>query len=151
MWAIEGSSWRDFFSSLLFLLQRDAKGQYLFDVLCHHLNLLEKDYFGIRYVDPDKQRVSVSLIIKTTAFQWNVWPSLISFPLPSAHLPSFLSFISTRSNIPLFSFVAFHLNYLEWFWVICPPLKSSSPKFCGSNPLSRRTPCYVVRGNRAIC
>ncbi|CAG13115.1 unnamed protein product, partial [Tetraodon nigroviridis] len=37
-------------------LQRDAKGQYLFDLICHHLNLLEKDYFGIRYVDPDKQR-----------------------------------------------------------------------------------------------
>ncbi|XP_035484755.1 FERM domain-containing protein 5-like [Scophthalmus maximus] len=37
-------------------IQRDAKGQYLFDLLCHHLNLLEKDYFGIRYVDPDKQR-----------------------------------------------------------------------------------------------
>ncbi|KAF0043397.1 hypothetical protein F2P81_004734 [Scophthalmus maximus] len=36
--------------------RRDAKGQYLFDLLCHHLNLLEKDYFGIRYVDPDKQR-----------------------------------------------------------------------------------------------
>ena len=40
------------------ILQRDAKGQYLFDLICHHLNLLEKDYFGIRYVDPDKQRVS---------------------------------------------------------------------------------------------
>lgn len=39
-------------------MQRDAKGQYLFDLLCHHLNLLEKDYFGIRFVDPDKQRVS---------------------------------------------------------------------------------------------
>ncbi|XP_074925866.1 FERM domain-containing protein 5 isoform X3 [Chelonoidis abingdonii] len=37
-------------------VQRDAKGQYLFDLLCHHLNLLEKDYFGIRFVDPDKQR-----------------------------------------------------------------------------------------------
>lgn len=40
-----------------YVLQRDAKGQYLFDLICHHLNLLEKDYFGIRYVDPDKQRV----------------------------------------------------------------------------------------------
>uniref|UniRef100_A0A671WH95 FERM domain containing 5 n=1 Tax=Sparus aurata TaxID=8175 RepID=A0A671WH95_SPAAU len=38
-------------------IQRDAKGQYLFDLICHHLNLLEKDYFGIRYVDPDKQRM----------------------------------------------------------------------------------------------
>uniref|UniRef100_A0A8C1TN17 FERM domain-containing protein 5 n=1 Tax=Cyprinus carpio TaxID=7962 RepID=A0A8C1TN17_CYPCA len=37
-------------------VSRDAKGQYLFDLICHHLNLLEKDYFGIRYVDPDKQR-----------------------------------------------------------------------------------------------
>ncbi|XP_074822776.1 FERM domain-containing protein 5 isoform X3 [Natator depressus] len=37
-------------------MTRDAKGQYLFDLLCHHLNLLEKDYFGIRFVDPDKQR-----------------------------------------------------------------------------------------------
>lgn len=43
--------------SLSFAPQRDAKGQYLFDLICHHLNLLEKDYFGIRYVDPDKQRV----------------------------------------------------------------------------------------------
>lgn len=47
------------FGSSSLLLQRDAKGQYLFDLICHHLNLLEKDYFGIRYVDPDKQRVSV--------------------------------------------------------------------------------------------
>ena len=44
-------------SPSVFVLQRDAKGQYLFDLLCHHLNLLEKDYFGIRFVDPDKQRV----------------------------------------------------------------------------------------------
>ncbi|XP_032906355.1 FERM domain-containing protein 5 isoform X2 [Amblyraja radiata] len=37
-------------------IQRDAKGHYLIDLLCHHMNLLEKDYFGIRFVDPDKQR-----------------------------------------------------------------------------------------------
>lgn len=46
----------------LLVLQRDAKGQYLFDLLCHHLNLLEKDYFGIRFVDPDKQRVRDPLL-----------------------------------------------------------------------------------------
>ncbi|XP_078386257.1 FERM domain-containing protein 5 isoform X1 [Cetorhinus maximus] len=37
-------------------IQRDAKGHYLIDLLCHHMNLLEKDYFGIRFVDPEKQR-----------------------------------------------------------------------------------------------
>ncbi|XP_066504467.1 FERM domain-containing protein 5 [Hoplias malabaricus] len=37
-------------------VQSDAKGQWLFEQTCHHLSLLEKDYFGIRYVDPDKQR-----------------------------------------------------------------------------------------------
>ncbi|XP_076879174.1 FERM domain-containing protein 5 isoform X2 [Brachyhypopomus gauderio] len=36
--------------------KRDAKGQWLFEQICQHLSLLEKDYFGIRYVDPDKQR-----------------------------------------------------------------------------------------------
>jgi len=44
--------------SCVSLFQRDAKGQWLFEQVCHYLNLLEKDYFGIRFVDPDKQRVS---------------------------------------------------------------------------------------------
>ncbi|KAK0151698.1 FERM domain-containing protein 5 [Merluccius polli] len=47
---VSNGPWKDRFPA------RDAKGQYLFDLICHHLNLLEKDYFGIRYVDPDKQR-----------------------------------------------------------------------------------------------
>ncbi|XP_061527833.1 FERM domain-containing protein 3 [Phycodurus eques] len=37
-------------------IQRDTKGQFLFEHVCNHYNLLEKDYFGIRYVDPEKQR-----------------------------------------------------------------------------------------------
>ncbi|CAL8250316.1 unnamed protein product [Boreogadus saida] len=36
--------------------ERDTKGQFLLDHVCNHYNLLEKDYFGIRYVDPEKQR-----------------------------------------------------------------------------------------------
>ncbi|XP_067827386.1 FERM domain-containing protein 5 isoform X2 [Heptranchias perlo] len=43
-------------SEYLCTIQRDAKGHYLIDLLGHHMNLLEKDYFGIRFVDPDKQR-----------------------------------------------------------------------------------------------
>ncbi|XP_068613904.1 FERM domain-containing protein 3-like, partial [Brachionichthys hirsutus] len=36
--------------------RRDTKGQFLLDRVCNHYNLLERDYFGIRYVDPEKQR-----------------------------------------------------------------------------------------------
>ncbi|XP_048854862.1 FERM domain-containing protein 3 [Brienomyrus brachyistius] len=37
-------------------IQRDTKGQFLLDHVCNHYSLLEKDYFGIRYVDLQKQR-----------------------------------------------------------------------------------------------
>ncbi|KAL2092111.1 hypothetical protein ACEWY4_011909 [Coilia grayii] len=37
-------------------IQRETKGQFLLDHVCNHYNLLERDYFGIRYVDPEKQR-----------------------------------------------------------------------------------------------
>uniref|UniRef100_A0A8C7ZF64 Erythrocyte membrane protein band 4.1 like 3 n=1 Tax=Oryzias sinensis TaxID=183150 RepID=A0A8C7ZF64_9TELE len=33
-----------------------AKGQILFSKICEHLNLLEKDYFGITYKDTDNQK-----------------------------------------------------------------------------------------------
>ncbi|XP_013789037.2 FERM domain-containing protein 5-like isoform X2 [Limulus polyphemus] len=36
--------------------RRDHKGQYLLDYVCSTLNLVEKDYFGLRYVDLSRQR-----------------------------------------------------------------------------------------------
>ncbi|EDO34391.1 predicted protein [Nematostella vectensis] len=36
--------------------RRDAKGQTVFDTVCKALDLVEKDYFGLRYVDDSKQR-----------------------------------------------------------------------------------------------
>ncbi|XP_077514566.1 FERM domain-containing protein 5-like [Amblyomma americanum] len=36
--------------------QHLCKGQYILDYVCNALNLLEKDYFGLRYVDSHKQR-----------------------------------------------------------------------------------------------
>lgn len=30
----------------------------LFDMVCEHLNLLEKDYFGLTFCDSDSQKVS---------------------------------------------------------------------------------------------
>uniref|UniRef100_A0A667ZYY5 Erythrocyte membrane protein band 4.1 like 2 n=1 Tax=Myripristis murdjan TaxID=586833 RepID=A0A667ZYY5_9TELE len=37
-------------------VEKRAKGQYLFFKVCEHLNLLEKDYFGLTYKDNHEQR-----------------------------------------------------------------------------------------------
>ena len=42
------------------VFQKDTVGQYVLDKVCESLNLVEKDYFGLRYVDAEKQRVSES-------------------------------------------------------------------------------------------
>ncbi|KAH9520415.1 FERM domain-containing protein 5 [Bulinus truncatus] len=36
--------------------KKDTLGQWLFDRVCEKLNLVEKDYFGLRYVDTENQR-----------------------------------------------------------------------------------------------
>lgn len=41
---------------LSFEFQKETKGQALLDFVCGQLDLLEKDYFGLRYVDSNKQR-----------------------------------------------------------------------------------------------
>lgn len=38
--------------------QKRAKGQVLFDKVCEHLNLLEKDYFGLLFQESPEQKVS---------------------------------------------------------------------------------------------
>uniref|UniRef100_A0A3B3W1D9 FERM domain containing 3 n=1 Tax=Poecilia latipinna TaxID=48699 RepID=A0A3B3W1D9_9TELE len=50
-------------------IQKETKGQFLLDHVCNHYNLLEKDYFGIRYVDPEKQRVTM----KHNNTKWTVF------------------------------------------------------------------------------
>uniref|UniRef100_A0AAQ6A1D4 FERM domain-containing protein n=1 Tax=Amphiprion ocellaris TaxID=80972 RepID=A0AAQ6A1D4_AMPOC len=37
-------------------LQKRAKGQFLFFKVCEHLNLLEKDYFGLTYMDSHEEK-----------------------------------------------------------------------------------------------
>jgi len=39
-------------------LQKDTKGQVLFDQVCRQLNLIERHCFGLRFVDTNQQRVS---------------------------------------------------------------------------------------------
>lgn len=39
--------------------QKFARGQVLLDMVCDHLNLLEKDYFGLSFYDADNQKVSL--------------------------------------------------------------------------------------------
>lgn len=49
----------DSYTTCLCLLQKHARGQVLFDMVCEHLNLLEKDYFGLTFCDSDSQKVCV--------------------------------------------------------------------------------------------
>ncbi|XP_074409744.1 band 4.1-like protein 1 isoform X7 [Zonotrichia albicollis] len=37
-------------------VEKHARGQVLFDLVCEHLNLLEKDYFGLTFCDSDSQK-----------------------------------------------------------------------------------------------
>ncbi|XP_028848675.1 band 4.1-like protein 1 isoform X2 [Denticeps clupeoides] len=37
-------------------VEKFARGQVLFDAVCDHLNLLEKDYFGLSFYDTDNQK-----------------------------------------------------------------------------------------------
>uniref|UniRef100_A0A8B9RTL8 Erythrocyte membrane protein band 4.1 like 2 n=1 Tax=Accipiter nisus TaxID=211598 RepID=A0A8B9RTL8_9AVES len=45
-----------FFFSFFFFSQKRAKGQVLFDKVCEHLNLLEKDYFGLLFYENSDQK-----------------------------------------------------------------------------------------------
>ena len=51
-----------FFTDFLFsfvCFQRRAKGSELANLIAEHLNLLEKDYFGLTYLDQDGNRVRI--------------------------------------------------------------------------------------------
>lgn len=50
-------------------LQKHSKGQTLMDMVCEHLNLLEKDYFGLTFADTDTQKVSE---LCATITSWDV-------------------------------------------------------------------------------
>uniref|UniRef100_A0A3Q2Q8E6 Erythrocyte membrane protein band 4.1 like 3 n=1 Tax=Fundulus heteroclitus TaxID=8078 RepID=A0A3Q2Q8E6_FUNHE len=49
-------------------VEKRAKGHVLFDKVCDHLNLLEKDYFGITYRDVENQKV---IWKKNVSGPWN--------------------------------------------------------------------------------
>jgi len=42
---------------LMSFSQKRAKGHVLFDKVCDHLNLMERDYFGVTYRDVENQKV----------------------------------------------------------------------------------------------
>lgn len=48
--------------ALSFLLQKNAKGQELFDQIVYHLDLVETDYFGLQFTDASQITVSITSI-----------------------------------------------------------------------------------------
>lgn len=59
-------------SSIYFLLassmQPNHKGKFLVDYVCEQLEIAERDYFGLRFVDNTKQRVSFCVFQKFIYF-----------------------------------------------------------------------------------
>ncbi|MEQ2183750.1 hypothetical protein GOODEAATRI_001221, partial [Goodea atripinnis] len=45
-------------------VEKRAKGQYLFFKVCEHLNLLEKDYFGLTYKDNHDEKVCTPCVLR---------------------------------------------------------------------------------------
>uniref|UniRef100_A0A671SXQ9 Band 4.1-like protein 1 n=1 Tax=Sinocyclocheilus anshuiensis TaxID=1608454 RepID=A0A671SXQ9_9TELE len=62
---------------VLLFLQKQCKGQVLLDLVCEHLNLLEKDYFGLTFSDSDSQKNWLDLSkeikkqMRTSSWQFN--------------------------------------------------------------------------------
>uniref|UniRef100_A0A8C2GZ85 FERM domain-containing protein n=1 Tax=Cyprinus carpio TaxID=7962 RepID=A0A8C2GZ85_CYPCA len=70
-------------------LQKRAKGQYLFFQVCEHLNLLEKDYFGLSFKDNAEQRcwLDPTKEIKRQIYsQWQFAFSVKFYPLDPSQL-----------------------------------------------------------------
>lgn len=60
-WLVHNEMWKyeDGADTGFLCPQKRDKGQVLFDKVCEHLNLLEKDYFGITFRDVENQKVGI--------------------------------------------------------------------------------------------
>uniref|UniRef100_A0A8C2UAK3 Erythrocyte membrane protein band 4.1 like 1 n=1 Tax=Coturnix japonica TaxID=93934 RepID=A0A8C2UAK3_COTJA len=70
-------------------VEKHARGQVLFDMVCEHLNLLEKDYFGLTFCDSDSQKVSLgdpSAATPLLSGSWNFAFTVKFYPPDPAQL-----------------------------------------------------------------
>lgn len=51
-----------YFNKNSFLLQKNAKGQDLFDQIVYHLDLVETDYFGLQFMDASQVTVCITCL-----------------------------------------------------------------------------------------
>lgn len=77
----------DSYTTCLCLLQKHARGQVLFDMVCEHLNLLEKDYFGLTFCDSDSQKVCVGGSGGILCHVYSRCSAQTGFPLTCCCLP----------------------------------------------------------------
>lgn len=59
------------FSIISICLQKSDTGSTLLDVACQHLDIVEKDYFGLRFMDVNKHRVIFSQKLMFLSFSQN--------------------------------------------------------------------------------
>ncbi|XP_012866516.1 PREDICTED: band 4.1-like protein 1 isoform X8 [Dipodomys ordii] len=71
-------------------VEKHGRGQVLFDLVCEHLNLLEKDYFGLTFCDADSQKnwldPSKEIKKQTRSSPWNFAFTVKFYPPDPAQL-----------------------------------------------------------------
>ena len=75
------------------IFQTGAKGQLVLNCVFEHLNLLEKDYFGLRYLDETNQTVSSPFkryaLCEKIMTKTNQQPACQCLTVFNHHLPTF--------------------------------------------------------------
>lgn len=92
------------------MFQKKAKGEELFDQIMYHLDIVEKDYFGLRFMDSAQVPVSVEMHFTQLSFYFIHFASLC--------LCVYLLFFTSCSVMCTVFVVNFETHYIKPFATI---------------------------------
>lgn len=108
-----------YFSKVIFFPvhfpQKRSRGQVLFDKVCEHLNLLEKDYFGLTYRDTENQKVTYKIFVGLQ--QPDSWTSELPQCIPRQLQTIPKVFLSSSSS---YIYVSRAVIFYNWLYLLRP-------------------------------
>lgn len=107
-----------YFSKVIFFFsvhfpQKRSRGQVLFDKVCEHLNLLEKDYFGLTYRDTENQKVTYKIFVGLQ--QPDSWTSELPQCIPRQLQTILKVFLSSSSS---YIYVSRAVIFYNWLYLL---------------------------------